>query len=162
MTKTCKTCHFLCYQSNPFFGIGTNSEPWKIFHHEQTKKPRFAIRSWNSEERECGDIKNAVSPMHKGKCFKGIWEANVDTKDEERVAFIEGFQQVSQQKSGENVDDVELTHNFNLHHQINKSRRKCFWTPYQKGQELDSAAEMESRGHLSEQNKRTRTREQEQ
>ena len=159
MTRTCRNCHFLCYQSNAVFGIGTNTEPWYWRYGEKSEKPRDALRSWSAEERERGVVENANSPINKGMCVKGIWAASDDcNEDQERVGFIEGFQQAwhSLGKNDVAPSDPVPRSDFSLRQQINKRRRGCFWTPFQTGQELTSAAEMESRKHKSQEHTKTR------
>ena len=159
MTKTCRTCHFLCYQSNAVLGIGKTAEPWYWRYGERSEKPHDAVRSWTAEEREKGMVENAKSPLNAGMCFKGVWAANDDREeDQERVGFMEGFQKVWDSLANHSVERCEPVPraDFSLRQQIDRRRRGCFWTPFQTGQELASAAEMESRKHKSEDNRKTR------
>ena len=159
MTRSCRNCHFLCYQSNAVLGIGTSAEPWYWRYGEQSDKPRDALRSWTAEEREKGMVDNAKSPINKGMCFKGVWAANDDRyEDHEQVGFVEGFQQAWHRlvKNDLLLSDPVPRANFSLRRQIDKRRRSCFWTPFQTGQELTSAAEMESRTHRSKEHTKTR------
>ena len=70
MTRNCRTCHFLCYQSNAVFGIGTNAEPWYWRYGEKSDKPLDVLRSWAAEEREKGMVDNAKS---RKRCDYATW-----------------------------------------------------------------------------------------
>ena len=157
MNKNCRSCHFLCCQSDAVSGIGTNSEPWKR-ERDQTGKTLYALRSWSAEERKMGKIKDAVSLINMGKCCKGVWVANDDTDEaQERVGFRQSLHKHKFEKNGNMDTDSIPTAKCDLKHQINKCRQGCFWTPYQTGQTIDSAVELESKNHLSKEHKKTRT-----
>ena len=157
MKKTCRSCHFLSYKSDAAEQETVSSESW--VYVPDVQKPRYAIRSWSDEDREKGKVANAERPIDKGQCFKGVWAANEDTEDDhERVAFMQGFREAADDLVViENVPlDQTPTAKFDLDRQLNKRRRNCYWSSYTPGQELNSAAELESRNHVSGEHKKTR------